>query len=181
MGHASRFRIRVPNGVAIAALAVGVILASLEWGPVDASEGAGRGAAAVRAKAVDVGVSLTRRATQLDPARASHWFALGQALDAAHDTTGARAAYLEAARRRPDELPFWWGVSRTNIDLAAQGVAGAAAAAVDAAKRAIAADALDPNGYDQLARAQLLAAADNAGDRASEATDRLRRLRRCEN
>jgi tetratricopeptide (TPR) repeat protein len=130
---------------------------------VDASEGAGRGASAVRAKAVDTGVTLTRRATQLDPARAGHWFALGQALEAARDTAGARAAYLEATRRRPDELPFWWGVSRTNIDLAAQGVAGAAAAAVDAAERGIAADGLDPNGYDQLARAQLLAAGDNAG------------------
>src|SRR5256885_2855535 len=163
VGHASRFRVRVPTGAAVAALAVGAILASLEWRPVDASEGAGRGAAAVRARAVDAGVSLTRRATQLDPSRATHWSGLGQALEAAHDTAGARAAYLEATRRRPDELPFWWGLSRTNIDLAAQGVAGAAAAAVDAAKRAIAADALEPNSYDQLARAQLLAAGDNAG------------------
>ena len=157
-----RFRIRVPTAVAVAALVAAAILASLEWGPVDASEGAGRGVAAIRAKAVDTGITLTRRATQLDPSRASHWFALGQALEAAHDTAGARTAYLEAARRRPDELPFWWGLSRTNIDLAAQGVPGAAAAAVDAAKRGIAADALDPNGYDQLARAQLLAAGDNA-------------------
>jgi len=134
---------------------------------VRSSEAALAALSAARASSA-AGVASGELATSLDGDRADRWFALGAAREAAHDRTGAIAAFTEATRRRPDLVRNWWGIARVNIDLAATGVSTAAAAAETAARRGIAADPLDPDGWDQLARVQLLALADPVGALATE-------------
>jgi O-antigen ligase/cytochrome c-type biogenesis protein CcmH/NrfG len=152
-------RMAVPPFLGVVIVLLALVPAALAWTPVRSSEAALVALSAARAASAS-GVSSGVLATTLDPDRADRWFALGAAREAAHDRTGAIAAFTEATRRRPDLVRNWWAISRVNIDLAAAGDGAAGAAAETAARRGIAADPLDPDGWDQLGRVQLLALAD---------------------
>lgn len=89
------------------------------------------------------------RAVSLDPARAEHWFALGRAHQARESLGEAAQAYRQATARAPYVSGYWTTLALTLANLALKGdnSLGGKDAAVDAARRGIAADPNYPTPY----------------------------------
>jgi O-antigen ligase/cytochrome c-type biogenesis protein CcmH/NrfG len=84
-----------------------------------------------------------------DPGRADNWNWLGLSLDLQRGWRAAGDAYLQAAMRAPHEAAYWSNVARSRARQALTGdeSSGGSAAALDAARRAVATDpnAPEPN------------------------------------
>ena len=97
----------------------------------------GRGAAARAAAEASV---------RQDPGRADHWNWLGLALDYQAEWRASGDAFLEAATRAPYEAAYWSNLARSRARQALSGNEGSddGAAAIDAARRAVATDPNSP-------------------------------------
>jgi tetratricopeptide (TPR) repeat protein len=119
----------------------------------------------------DVALEAAMTSVREDPGRADHWNWLGLAQQLGGDSRAASEAFAEAARRVPSS-EHWSNLARSRARqlLSGDTSAGGAEAALDAARRAVAADPNAPGPYAVLAEiASFTGAYDMALDAAGHA------------
>ncbi len=109
--------------------------------------------AARTAQSPERAVSAAERAIRLDPGRAEHWYALGQAHQARRMDAGAAQAFRAAVDRAPYVTGYWGSLALAlaNAALAGDQSLGGREAALAAARRAIEADPSSPTPHNVYA------------------------------
>jgi tetratricopeptide (TPR) repeat protein/O-antigen ligase len=123
----------------------------------------------------DVALQAAATSVREDPGRADHWNGLGLAEELGGNYRAASDAFAEAASRAPSS-EYWSNLARSRARQLLSGdmSAGGADGAIDAARRAVAADPNAPGPYAVLAD---VASLSGAYDVALDAAGRAMRLR----
>jgi O-antigen ligase len=136
-----------PTAMTVASVSVALALAVAGWSALTASEAAHRAFAAIDAGQSAPAMVAARIAVDRDGGRAEHWNVLGLALDVSQQWRASGDAYAAAAARSPHDTVYWANLARSRARQALAGdrSSGGFTAALDAARRSVAAD---PNNTD---------------------------------
>lgn len=176
-GHPLAFvpaRRRLPGLAVALSVGVAVLGASTGSAALRADEAAHTAKVAWEHGRADVALQEAATSVREDPGRADHWNWLGLAEQLDGNYRAASDAFAEAARRAPSS-EYWSNLARSRARQLLSGdlSAGGADAAIDAARRAVAADPNAPGPYAVLAE---VASLSGGYDVALEAAGQAMRL-----
>jgi tetratricopeptide (TPR) repeat protein len=164
-----------PALAAAAPVGVAMLVALTGLAALRADEAAHTAKVAWEQGRADAALAAATVSVREDPGRADHWNRLGLAEELGGNYRAAGDAFAEAARRAP-RSEYWSSLARTRARQLLSGdlSAGGAAAALGAARHAVAADPNAPGPYAVLAD---IASLSGAYDVALDAAGRAMRLR----